>query len=331
MDCREFEETYWLKVYGENFSGGETGLAEHLKMCSQCQARKEQIDRIHSLLEFRTAQLAQPEALKQVRQRLAARIKAEKRQPKLRAWSGQLGELVGSFFQPRWQPALALGTLILGLLIGRVLFYTPEGGDLATSPLLFSDPVSLEQRYIAERMLQEDSWISDLRVRPTESGLVQVSFKGARDYLVEGNPEDELIRELLAWAIKNEENSGTRLYSVKELSKASQMSARTREALAYAAINDENDGVRLRALKAMGSAPQDKLTEQVILGALLKDPNPAVRISAIDLLLANDGIDKSESLLLTLAEADSNDYVRMRARQAIRQSDHDLELVDFQP
>jgi hypothetical protein len=331
MDCREFEETYWLKVYGEDSSGGETGLAEHLKTCSRCQARKEQIDRMHSLLEFRTAQVPQPEALQEVRQRLVARIEAEKRQPKLRAWGERLGELVGSFFQPRWQPALALGMLILGLLIGRVLFYTPEGGDLASSPLLFSDTVNWEQRYIAERILQDDSGISDLRVRPTESGLVQVSFKGARDYLVEGNPEDELIRELLTWAIKNGDNSGARLYSVKELSKAPQMSTRAREALAYAAINDENDGVRLRALKAMGSATKDKLTEQVILGALLKDPNPAVRISAIDLLLVNEGIDKSESLLLSLAEADSNDYVRMRARQAIRQSDYDMELVDFQP
>jgi len=41
-------------------------------------------------------------------------------------------------------------------------------------------------------------------------------------------------------------------------------------------------------------------------------------------------MDKSESLVLSLAEADSNDYVRMRARQAIKKSDYNIEFVDYQ-
>jgi hypothetical protein len=332
MNCREFEERYWLKLYGESIPGGESGLTEHLEACGACQSRKEEIDRMHALLTVREPVTPKQTALSQAREMLRARIQSE-RKPKI-TWIA--GDWIRNFLvglsAPRWQPALALSMLIIGLLIGRAAFYTAPLDLAGSQPLAFNNPEALERHYIADRILDDESSISDVKIKPIdpESGLVLVSFKGTKDFRLQGSPEDELIRELMTWSIKNGQNSGARLQSVQNLAKATVLSNEAREALAYALTHDNNDGVRLRALEALASAPGDPLTEQAILGALLKDPNPAVRIHAIDMLLARRQTDKTKSLMLSLAEADSNDYVRMRARQAIRESEYQLEQVDFQ-
>lgn len=322
MDCKDFEQLYWLWAYGEAIPGGEDGLLQHLESCPTCQARREELYRLRELLRTRTSPVLKPEALAQARQRLAARLRAEER-PGIELSGNRWREGLRRWFAPRWQPAYALGALLLGLVIGRIIYYSPAPAPDRTGPIPWRSSDELKRREIAENILKDDSQITDLRIRPLnpQTGLMQVSFRGIKDYQVQGRPEDELIRGLLTWAVKNESNSGARLESVEGLARASSLSSMAREALAYALINDKNDGVRLRALEALGSAPRDHLIEQAILDALLNDSNPAVRIRAIDVLLTDEVMDKSESLLLHLAEADSNDYVRMRARNAIRQSD----------
>jgi hypothetical protein len=332
MNCQEFEERYWLKLYGEAIPGGESSLTEHLEACEACQSRKAEIDRIHALLTVREPVIARREALMQARQLLKARIQSERKLKSGWSMGDRIRTALAGLSAPRWQPAVALVMLVIGLFIGRAIFYAPPLELAGLQPLAFDNPEALERYYIADRILEEESSISDIRVKPVdqESGLVQVSFKGTKDFRLQGSPEDEVIRELMTWAIKNEQNSGARLQSVQNLANMTELSDEAREALAYALTHDENDGVRLRALEALASAPRDHMTEQAILGALLKDQNPAVRIHAIDMLLTKKQTDKTKSLMLSLAEADSNDYVRMRARQAIKESEYKLETVDFQ-
>ena len=157
---------------------------------------------------------------------------------------------------------------------------------------------------------------------------IEVLFKAAKEYSVIGRPDDPMILELLGWAIKNEDNSGTRLQSVEELARATDLSPKARQALAYALVNDKNAGVRLRALEALRKAAPDELSEQAILNALMKDPNPAVRISAIDALLQTPPSENTERMLLFAAETDSNEYVRQQARKAVQQSTLDYRMLD---
>lgn len=327
MDCREFEKLYWLRAYGELAPGGESGYQAHLEKCSRCRAREVELNRIRGLLDTRTAAVPKSDALVQARQRLNARLRAETQRP-----TGMPFDWLPWPRKRIWQPALALALILVGLLIGRIIYHSPRSELAAMQSLAEQDPEAIERYFLAENILSDGSQIEDLRIRPLEpeSGLVQVSFLGVREYEIQGTPQDDLIRALLAWAVKNEENSGARLQSVAELAKASNLSSQAREALAYALINDKNDGVRLRALEALGSAPRDPITEQAILGALLKDANPAVRIGAIDALLKDKVETKSESFSLRLAESDSNNYVRMRARQAIRQSNFNYEMINHQ-
>jgi hypothetical protein len=229
------------------------------------------------------------------------------------------------------QPVVAFSMLLLGLLIGRFAFVSPVEFPGEAPPFMVASPAALERSYIAENVLTGDTQIRDLKVKPLDpaSGLVQVDFRATRDFQIQGSPSDDLVGPLLAWAVKNEANSGARLQSVEELSRATALSSEAREALAYALVNDQNEGVRLKALEALGNAPRDDLTEQAFLSALLKDPNPAVRIRAIDMILSDEITTDNESILLKAMEADSNDYVRMKADQAIRKSDLSYEMIRF--
>ncbi|MBU0519417.1 HEAT repeat domain-containing protein [bacterium] len=330
MNCKKFEKLYWLKSYGESVADGNEALEAHLKSCSACQAEKAEIDRMQALLSLRPVAAPKEEALQKSRNLLSARLDCEK-EPSALGWSwNHAWDKAQEWLSSGWQPALALSMLIIGLAMGR--FMTLQGGSLSQEEMqsAYLDHTTWESQYIAEKVLNEDARISDVRVKPVESqpGIVQVSFQGTNEYTITGNPDDDIIRDLLTWTVKNDRNSGARLRSVEELAKGSPLSSQAQQALAYALINDENAGVRLRAMEALSHTPKTQETEQAFLGALLKDPNPAVRIRAIDLLLTDKQLKKSEELLLSLAEADSNEYVRMRARQIIKQSEFNYDVLE---
>jgi hypothetical protein len=334
MECKDFEELYWLKAYGEAVPGGDDGLIRHLESCRHCRAKAQELDKVRALLTIRAPQEAQPEALQAARRRLMARLET-RRSPADRAkeWLKDLKNLRA----PRWEIGLALGALAAGLLIGRWVFQ--PGGKLTPiinesqriQPATYQEETDLRTNRLLEEMLRGQSRITDLRVRPAadQQGLVDVSFKAEKEFAIQGKPDDRLILELLGWAVKHAENSGVRLQSVEGLAGASKLDERARQVLAWALVNDRNDGVRLKALEALENVSRDALVEDAILNALLKDSNPAVRIRAIDALLAGGGTaQKSAAALLAAAQADSNDYVRMQARRAIRETHDDYRMLE---
>ena len=330
MNCKDFENLYWQRTYGESIPGGEDGFLDHLESCPTCAERKVELDRLQALLAARRTAEPKQEALNIARQRLAARIKVQSGQSPFPRLGDRWFEWIKPWFQPVWKPAIALGLLLVGLILGRMIYYSP--GDLLNQmpQIDLTSSMDFERQYITDNVLKSGSNIQDFRIKPLapESGLVQVNFKAVQDYQIQGDPTDALIENLLTWALKNDANSGSRLSSVEELARASDLSTPAQEALAYALVNDQNAGVRLKALEALGSAPRNSLSEQAILSALLKDSNPAVRIRAIDMILSEELDIKSEPLILKAAEADSNDYVRMRAREAFRQTNYNYELVN---
>ncbi len=320
MECKKFEEMYWLKAYGETPPGGDDGYLDHFADCPRCQAKARELDRLHVLLAARERLVPNAESLQAARLRLSARLRTTRSAQAMpvRDWLRDHLRLGGS---PAWGWGLAAATLLLGLFLGRMIYFQPVRSLADEQSLASADLAAQEKSYILENVLRGEANISDLRVRPSasEAGAVQVNFRAAKDYVVSGSPDDQVILELLGWAVKHEQNSGVRLQSVQELSRASNLSPKARQVLAYALINDQNDGVRLKSLEALEGLTQDELVEQAVLKALLKDPNPAVRIRAIDALLAR-GSTQSESMVLMAAEADSNDYVRLQAQRAIRES-----------
>jgi hypothetical protein len=332
MDCRQFEELYWLEAYGESIPGGEEGLQKHLGSCPDCRSRLAELDRLRALLSFRGVCEPKPEALQAARTRMLARLRVVRGH----SWAAGIGGWLRGW-RWQWQVGLATASLAIGLLVGRFALvqnvWSPFGASLqqaSQSPQAWQDQASLERLFVGQNILRGKSKISDIKVKQKadNDSTIEVLFKAAKEYSVIGRPDDPMILELLGWAIKNEDNSGTRLQSVEELARATDLSPKARQALAYALVNDKNAGVRLRALEALRKAAPDELSEQAILNALMKDPNPAVRISAIDALLQTPPSENTERMLLFAAETDSNEYVRQQARKAVQQSTLDYRMLD---
>ncbi len=335
MDCKNFE-LYWLRVYEEAIPGGEDGFLRHTASCPRCAARKVELDRVQALLTARTVPTPKPEALQQARWQLSARLQAQQQPiPKTApTWISELGgrvrsrwDLIGAW---SWQTGLATASIVLGLVLGRVVFNHPTTALMDILPASVSETSPLDRSDLVSDLLTGATAISGLHVRPIQpdEGLVEISFRAARDYTIQGKPDDQLVMDLLGWAVKHEENSGVRLQSVQELARASELSTRARQVLAYALVNDQNDGVRLKALEALATGQADELTEQAILNALLKDPNPAVRIQAINSLLNRQSAPIPDHLLFLAAQGDSNEYVRRLARQAVSETQGNFHHLD---
>ncbi|MFH1861608.1 MAG: hypothetical protein ABH878_02245 [bacterium] len=321
MECREFDELYWLRAYGEALPGGEEGFLRHLTDCPRCQARAVELDQFRAILSVRTAADPQPEALSRARILLRARLQAEKSKPGwVDFWEGIKRKLRWGW-NPSWQLAAAVAVLMVGFFIGKAFQFPAEQGLLGFPQTASYTTAALDEHCL-EKILAEQAQITNLRIKPIaeEDGTVEVRFKAIQDYAIRGRADDAPIRDLLSWAVIHEGNSGVRLQSVEQLARSGYVSGEAKQVLAYALVNDENDGVRLKALEALGKTPRDRIVEQSFMNALLKDPNPAVRIRAIDLLLAGGAMEKPEAFLLVAAEANSNEYVRMRARRAIQES-----------
>ncbi len=133
---------------------------------------------------------------------------------------------------------------------------------------------------------------------------------------VEGSLTDQRIQQLLLYAARNN-NSGVRVSSVEALSKKPEDS-RIRESLKASLLYDPNPGVRLKALETLGPyVAEDISVRDAVLEALQNDSNPGVRTEAIHLLQPVRADSTVRAVLQQLAEKDRNDYIRRQSRRVL--------------
>jgi len=93
-----------------------------------------------------------------------------------------------------------------------------------------------------------------------------------------------------------------------------------RGTLLFALEHDPNPGVRLRAMDALQPYAGAPEVRSALAKALLADDNPGIRTQAIDLLVLKKG-DAIVGLLQELVQKESNDYVRLRCQRALQEMD----------
>jgi HEAT repeat protein len=93
-----------------------------------------------------------------------------------------------------------------------------------------------------------------------------------------------------------------------------------RGALLYALQHDPNPGVRLKALDALRPYAGEPQVRGTLARVLLVDDNPGVRTQAIDLLVMKKE-DAIVGLLQGVIQKESNDYVRLRCQRALQEMD----------
>lgn len=305
MKHSQFKEWIPLLGYGELDEDEKYLLQQHLKSCTECTRQLEELNQMQEVLG-RRSELSE-QVLQSARRELRIRmISAGERSSASWLWS----------WLPAWQNAVA-GALciLLGLGIGYLVFRDRQAGsgDVVT-PILPNRWASVEDAAISNvRFLDAD---------PSD-GEVEFSYEATMPVRLKGDVNDEQIQQILSRALVNGQNPGTRLRAVGLLGtdQLKQPDPAVKQALMTALKLDENDGVRKQALTALLNFPFDAEVRDSLLYVLTSDPNPALRIAAIDAIKTERSRDpKVLRVLEERMQTDANEYIRLRSRAVVEEA-----------
>ena len=198
-------------------------------------------------------------------------------------------------------------------------------------------PVSLAET----RVLDAATLSPEIQGRPNISNLqfidadasdqdIAVSFDVTSRWTVNGNPRDKSMVRLLSYVLEHD-HAGTPRNDTLEwvrqtYSDPAYADPEIARSLAKVLRNDEqHEGVRIRAIETLTTLPPSvaSQTRDALIDALKSDPNPAVRIKAVEALanMTRTGAALDASMVDTLRQKanqnDENLYVRVKAAEAL--------------
>jgi hypothetical protein len=161
-------------------------------------------------------------------------------------------------------------------------------------------------------------------IQADESGLVRIMFDQPRE--IEGRLDDPNVRSLLLSGAR-QSDAGVRFSSVQLLNRESgvQHSDDFRQVLFDAARNDPNPAVRLQAVDGLRRFAADPAALETIKFVLAHDDNPIVRSQAIDIIAPPDRDISitpamTETIQDVLRSAPQDEYVRARCAQFLTEA-----------
>jgi len=176
--------------------------------------------------------------------------------------------------------------------------------------------------------------ISNVRFQESaERGQVAVSFDLTSNVTVTGSPEEKSFVSLMAYLLQDRSNPTPSQSDAIQWVRQTYGTAKSADpvivgALANVLQSEANEGVRLRVIDTLAMQAQAGGGEQArnaLIEALKNDPNPAVRIKAVEALtnmLSGEGSIDSitiETLRDKASQTDENPYVRVKAAEALSQ------------
>lgn len=214
------------------------------------------------------------------------------------------GRLAGAR-QPVWAVA---AYVVIAFLLGR-LFFIGSITDVQ-KPALAGTPNIME-------LLQSGALQNvDIKEKTNGNGSLHFGLKTAQDLEVSGNPDDQLIQQILFYLLLNDKNPGNRLKAVKHLDEIPQHDT-MRMVLMSSILSDPNPGVRLRSLELLSQYKVDELLSNACLKVLLEDDNEAVRMGALG-ILSKSPSPKIIPALQVVSMMDKNEFIR----------NHSLEILE---
>lgn len=198
-------------------------------------------------------------------------------------------------------------------------------------------PVSLAET----RVLDSQSLSPDIQGRPNitnvqcvdcddSDGKISVSFNVTTRWTVTGDPKDRSMVRLAAYVTENPDAlaaEGAREWLRRTYSDPANADPEIAHAWAKVLRSDEShEGLRIGAVETLTHLPAATAapTRDALIEALKSDPNPAVRIKAVEALanLARSGAALDSDMVDTLrqkaAQGDENMYVRVKAAEALK-------------
>jgi len=302
---KHLEKLIPLYLYGELSEDEKREFEVHLDYCEQCRGLLEQTRELHAKLDQKVTLTPSEETLQNSRLRLRERLQEEQRKATAHEswWQKIMERLTES--NRVYQVAGAVAFLFIGIFLGQYVVPQPH-----TTLLQSASDVPLREAA---------SFISnvDMIQYNPNTGEVTVRYKIVNDVALQGGIDNPEIRRVLVHAIRGENHPGQRLTAVKASSVGQIADAELEDALIYAMENDEVDGVRLRAAKVLKSLPISQDIKRAFIRVLLKEPNSAIRIEALDAL---DKVVEQDDVFPILRDAsrdDENEFVRLKAAKAL--------------
>lgn len=169
-------------------------------------------------------------------------------------------------------------------------------------------------------------------------GLVQIQFERSTQGIVEGGIRDLRVQSLLGSALRDDENPAGRLSAARVVSESNFLDIRPDpgliSALQVVLETESNQGIRLQAIKALRSLfvaiPVSEDLKRQLFDVLLKDPNSAVRIEAMDLLTRSELVTLEMKSILESARTDLNPLIRRKAEVVLEKMETSGLLEDIQ-
>jgi len=306
--CRGRREDIVAYAYDELSDEQKAPLEAHIRECAACRALLKEEQDLRELMGDSPRLQPSESLVRACRNALRWRLRGPQRK-------GVLGRLWRPI--PCWgvQISGALAVLLIGLLVGYTLSPSRQSAvHIPSQDIQKAAYVSSE----APRAftMNEEPQIISLQFLEYDPGRQQVTLRlqATSDLTLTGRVDDEPIRRVLTWAIRQNVNAGARIESIELLGRW--MDDEIRDALVAALDNDENTGVRLEAIQALKEVIGDENVKEAFLRVLKDEPNPGIRILAVQALSSLAG-EVPRSAFEKAAEEDQNNYVRMLARKAL--------------
>lgn len=309
MNCSDFSDNLAFLMYDELQGPERSACEEHLAACSKCRDLFEESRRVQRLLSERTSAEPTPELLVRCRQALDDALDREQM-----GWRAALQEWLPGLGIVRPSYALtALTLLVFGFGLGWVI--RPRAGGI---------PVPTAEKGISQASTMDigDARISGIsQVSPDpKTGGVRITLNAERRMTLEGSLDDENVRKVLVYALKNYNNPGIRVDTLEAL-RASGNNPSVQPELLDTLRQDPNLGVRLEALKAVRRMNWNPEVRQALLDVVRQQKaQQGLRGAVVDELVRHAVKDKDEvalSALEELAAGDPNPYVRTKSLRAL--------------
>lgn len=233
----------------------------------------------------------------------------------------------------------------VAVLVGGAWF----GGQRTASPIVQSAPVTVERMPVSDiqpislsesRVIDSSALSPTIEGRPNISNIefsesapngdIAVSFDVTSHWTVKGQPQDKSMVRLVSYVLESQSSSAPGATAIESVRRVYSNPAAADPEIAGALArvlrnNDEHAGVRIQAVDTLKTLPPSMAAQgqQALIDALKNDPNPAVRMKAIEALMqgAKSGARFEPATLDTLRQKASEEkeilYVRLKAAEAL--------------
>lgn len=309
--CKKHKKNIILAHYNELDEIELARLQAHLEICPACRQEAAAMQLFGKLMhENRLAEVNVPD-LKALRNVMRLKLAQKK--------SALSSSFTVLSFKPAIQFALVLLLFSCGFLVGRqgqkVNPGTP-GDDLWQQLLTASGSIQVDNGAVHPYLMG----VNRLKYNQ-DKGAIEIHYNLVNEIQLAGKLDSPAIRELLVYAMVNEENPNIRRSAVKAMQAATQgrqeLNADYLQSLETILQSDQNPGIKLLALDVLKTMPLNEQIKNLLIRVLLYDPNTPVRIDAFKTLTSKHMTEKDIDHFLQAAINDTSKYISYKSEQLI--------------